>query len=144
MNKYLEMLRLMTHVNHKFKNIMREKTKEIGFPDSFRPFIYHVCRNEGLSQNELVNLLGFKAPTVSLTLDKLEHQGFISRQVDNDDQRIMRIQPTKKSIHADEEFTQVAIKTSEELLGNLTDEEIIASKKILLKLKKELDKNENI
>ncbi|MFA5542926.1 MAG: MarR family transcriptional regulator [Bacilli bacterium] len=135
MDKYLEILRLMSHVNHRFKNTMRKRTLELGIKDSFRPFMYHICRNEGLSQTELVCLLGFKAPTVSLTLDQLESHGYILRKVDDKDQRMIRIYPTSKMLKTDEMLTKLAIKTSEEFLKDLTEEELEVSKSILIKIK---------
>ena len=60
-----------------------------------------VVRNPGRSQRELADDMRIERATVTVTLQKLERGGFIRREPDPGDQRVMRIYPTQQGIEAE-------------------------------------------
>ncbi len=60
-----------------------------------------VVHKPGRSQRELADDMRLERATVTVTLQKLERGGFIRREPDPDDQRVMRIYPTEKGIEAE-------------------------------------------
>lgn len=59
-----------------------------------------------MSQTEIANRLGVKPSTITVSLKSLEKAGFVTRERDIDDQRIVRVNTTKegtalqKPVHA--------------------------------------------
>ncbi len=50
-----------------------------------------LAKEDGRTQLELVNATGLKAPTVSVTLQKMEKEGYITRNRDQNDLRATRV-----------------------------------------------------
>lgn len=50
-----------------------------------------VADNDGLSQLDIVRLSSLRPPTVSLTVNKMEEEGLVRREVDPNDKRACRI-----------------------------------------------------
>ena len=77
----------------------------------------------GRSQRELADDLRIERATVTVTLQKLERGGFIRREADPDDQRVMRIYPTEKGINAVNNITVELQRFHEACAKSLTDEQ---------------------
>ena len=103
---------------------LRESTESVGVVSSYRPFLFHLSNNkDGLTQSELVDRIHFKAPTVSLTLQKMEIDGLVRKEIDKNDQRVTRIYITElgksftnkiEKIHDDLENYLSSLFTNEE------------------------------
>lgn len=52
------------------------------------------CKS-GISQKELADLMGVKPPTITAALKKMEQLGYIVREQDSEDQRILRLRNTE-------------------------------------------------
>ena len=63
--------------------------------DSARQIIRALSREDGCSQLDLVRRTHLKAPTVSITLRRMEEEGLVRREQDPEDLRIMRIRLTE-------------------------------------------------
>ena len=75
---------------------LRNETEKLGVVNSYRPFLFHLDNNpDGLTQSELIEKIHFKAPTVSLTLQKMEYEGLVRKEIDKNDQRVTRIYITE-------------------------------------------------
>lgn len=60
------------------------------------PILWHLFREEGLSQKELANRVKVKPPTVNVSLQRLEKADYICRRQDERDQRVSRIYLTDR------------------------------------------------
>ena len=58
----------------------------------------HICRRPGLSQEGLAGTLFLDKTTVAHQLNKLEEQGYISRQPSSEDGRCRLLYPTEKAL----------------------------------------------
>jgi len=102
---------------------LRESAESLGIVSSYRPFLFHLSINKkGLTQSELVELVHFKAPTVSLTLQKMEYEGLIRKEVDSNDQRVTRIYITEKGKSLEKIVKQIHDEV-EDYLSNLFNQE---------------------
>lgn len=103
---------------------LRESCESNGIVSSYRPFLYHLSKNEnGLTQSELVELIRFKAPTVSLTLQKMEYEGLVRKESDVNDQRVTRIYITEKGKALDDKVRAVHDELECYLANMFNDEE---------------------
>jgi DNA-binding MarR family transcriptional regulator len=64
--------------------------------DSARLIMRALSREDGVSQLRLTNLTHLKAPTVSVTLKKMEDEGLVLREQDKLDLRMTRVYLTEK------------------------------------------------
>ncbi len=82
-----------------------------------------LINNNGVTQLEIVRFTGFKPPTISIMLKKMESEGLVERRPDEYDLRAVRVCITEKGR---EEYCKAVkiVKTIEEkLLRDLSDEE---------------------
>ena len=64
--------------------------------DSARLIMRELIHEDGVSQLQLTRLTHLKAPTVSVTLKKMEDEGLVERLQDETDQRVVRVRLTEK------------------------------------------------
>lgn len=64
--------------------------------DSARLMMRALSREDGVSQLHLTNVTHLKAPTVSVTLKKMEEEGLVRREQDKIDLRMTRVYLTEK------------------------------------------------
>lgn len=64
--------------------------------DSARQIMRQLNRADGCSQLDLVRVTHLKAPTVSVTLRRMEDEGLVTRRSDELDQRVTRVYLSEK------------------------------------------------
>lgn len=83
---------------HEISRLTHEKIRE-DCPDiqhSFRLIMMELARRDNVTQLDLVRATHFKAPTISVTLQKMEKEGLVSRRPDDYDLRVTRVTLTEK------------------------------------------------
>ena len=60
------------------------------------PFVLCITRGPGMSQDAIAKHLCLNKSTVARTLSYLEEHGFVRREADSDDKRVLRVYPTDK------------------------------------------------
>ncbi len=126
-------------------NIMRntETPGSIMAQNSCRAIIRALLHEDGISQLELSRRTGLKPPTVSVALGKMEREGCICRRVNERDGREVRVLLTDAG-RALEAETQVRLRRADAAaMRDVTPEEEAELRRILFKIKKALDENEN-
>ena len=113
---------------------MRIKTDEMGLADTYRPIFWVLKNYDGCTQLDICKLTQLKAPTVSLTLRKMEQIGFIKRTSDEDDKRNTRIFITEKGTEVQKEIERLLKETEEEFLKDFDESEKEVLKKLLIKM----------
>lgn len=88
--------------------------------------LFHVAdRGEGISNAELADRMYVTRPSVSALLDRLERGGFITREIDKDDRRGIRILLEDRGRDALSSVSNLRI-YSRGLLESLTDDDLNA------------------
>src|SRR5258706_16088744 len=59
-------------------------------------FLWHLWREDGLTQSQMVERMCVQPPTVSKMLDRLEKVGLVERRPDSEDSRISRVYLTEQ------------------------------------------------
>ena len=111
-----------------------------------RPYLFHICHHEGVSQDTLSGALFVNKSSVARRLAHLEKEGFVIRTPDPDDRRALLISPTEKAKamipllrHMAHEwngiitkgFTQEEIDTFSDLLSRAFDNAKKAAKELV-------------
>lgn len=96
-----EIMFLVNHLSRIFQQEMRKVCEENGVPSAYRNLLFHLVHNDGCSQRLLAEKTGLKPSTISITLDKMEHDGYVSRERNSMDQRAVKVFLTEKGMKID-------------------------------------------
>lgn len=88
---------------------------EMGVYPGQIPVLVLLSRKDGLSQKEIADALRIKAPTVNISIQRLEKAGLLFRKADAKDHRISRIYLTEKGHQAKENGIE-KMKANEKIL----------------------------
>ncbi|MBP3322090.1 MAG: winged helix-turn-helix transcriptional regulator [Clostridia bacterium] len=96
-----EIMFMVNQLSRIFHCEMRKVCEENGVPVGYRSLLFHLVHNNGCSQRILAEKTGLKPSTISITLDKMERDGYITRQRNDMDQRAVRVFLTEKGMNID-------------------------------------------
>ena len=125
---------LVNDLSKKFRDQMRLKSEERGIVDAYRPVFFVLKKHNGCTQLDICKITQLKAPTVSLTLQKMESIGYIRREIDDDDKRNVRIYITEEGENVQKEIEKLLKETEGELLKGLDESDKTTLKALLLKM----------
>lgn len=98
-------------------------------------FLINIYMNEGISQENLSELLNIDKGTTARAMKKLQDQGYIVRETDRKDRRVYRIMPTFKALQIKKEIFNILDEWNKKITENLTQEEIENTLSILKKIR---------
>ncbi len=91
----------MKYIGRLHRSYMSYRTDKLGVEDlkgHQQTYIFHICKNPGLSQDKLVELINVNKSNVTRQLMHLEKDGYITRVPSDDDRRVLCVFPTKKAL----------------------------------------------
>lgn len=91
-----EPMMVINELSKIFKNEMKKTLEEAGIPISYRALLLELVRSNGMSQLELAKRTRLKPPTVSITIRKMEEDGYIVRVPSEVDLRVIHVYLTEK------------------------------------------------
>lgn len=86
---------------------MNNKLAESGIGAGQYPFILFIGRCSGCSQDEITKALCFDKGTTARAIQKLEQEGYITREVSNDDHRKNEVYITPKGMKKRSEIRKI-------------------------------------
>jgi DNA-binding MarR family transcriptional regulator len=93
--------------------------------------LYHLWKEDGLSQQELCNRTFRDKPSITRLLDNLERQSLVKRVASREDRRINRVFLTDTARDLQDTTIQLANQTMEEALAEVSKADIEVTKKVL-------------
>jgi len=72
--------------------------RESGLLPPHYNYVIPICRNPGLSQEQLARRVYFDKYNVTRHLNKLEESGYVERRPSEEDKRVMLVYPTQKML----------------------------------------------
>ena len=118
--------------------LLAGETKNSLLQKSSRLIMIELAKNEGVTQLDLVKSTHLKAPTVSVTLQRLEKEGYICRKTDSYDLRAVRVYFTEQG----REFNRIVVERvrneEDNILKCLSDTESKQLMKLLLKIRENM------
>ncbi len=128
---------LIRRINRAFRYSMDEECRRLGISAGMRQVLFtlsHLNENETVTQKELATLCQVTAPTICVTLSKMEAEGLITRKKDEADARKIYVFLTEKGQSADKMIFERLVSREEALVSELTPEERAFTEKILHKI----------
>ena len=107
-----------------FNNRIHALANDLGINESYRHLIFHLSRGDGITQLDLAQQTNLKPPTISITLKKMEREGFVTRVQDENDMRAVRVYLTEKGREVSRESKKLVDTIDHEAVKDLTTEEI--------------------
>jgi DNA-binding MarR family transcriptional regulator len=93
--------------------------------------LYHLWKQEGMSQQELCNATFRDKPSITRLVDNLEKLDLVKRVASENDRRINRIYLTKQALKLQEQSMGLAEQTLNEALETVPMEKIDVCKEVL-------------
>lgn len=103
----------------------------------------HLYRNDGVTQSELAQVLEIDKPSLGRLLDRMETNGWVTREEDAKDRRAKRVLLTQEVGPAMKKMRAAAAETRKEALFEISEREQEQFVDTLLKLKANLASLEN-
>jgi len=104
-------------------------------------FLWHLWRQDGLTQSQLVERLCVRPPTVSKMLERMERAGLVTRRLDPDDSRISRVYLTEQGRRSQDAVSEVWMSIERRLTQGLSVEERLLLRRLLLQVHENLTPN---
>lgn len=130
-------LMLINEISKLFGNHMR-KHDDPTLNTSFRHILFHLAHRDGRTQLELAKLTHLKPPTVSVSLAKLEADGYVERATDPEDHRQTRVYLTEKGHDVHRRIHAAIEEIEAKVTESLTEQERADLLNLLLKLRNNL------
>lgn len=101
--------------------------------------ILFILNNQGrLSQRQLAEKIGITPPSMTVTLRKLEERGFITKEPDERDQRILRICLSEAGKECIEKIKSIMKNMEEILYRGFSVEERLLFQRLLLEMRENM------
>ena len=131
---------LLAQVGHMYKwylgNLMRDMQMKPG-----QAGILVILQMMGpMSQRELADRIHITPPSVNVAVQKLEKLGYVRKEQDEKDQRVTRIHLTDCGQKTIENMYDIIQRTEDTLLKNMSTEEKILCRRLLLQMSDNLFK----
>ncbi|MGL5766988.1 MAG: MarR family winged helix-turn-helix transcriptional regulator [Sarcina sp.] len=136
---YFELKKMMKNNFYRSRKVIEEYGLYVGQPQ----FLFTLYKEEGLRQKDIAEKLEIQAPTVTVTVKRLEKSGFITKSVDEKNKRVSRLYLTEKGRKACEELQDVMRSVHDEIFSVLTGEEKNKFKELLIKINTRIDEENN-
>jgi len=117
---------------------LRVKMEEIGLHKGQGFILFHLWRHDGIPQNVIAQARHVSPATMTNTLQRMERDGWITRERDAEDQRIVRVHLTEKAKALHEEVRASFRDLEKEVTSVLTKDERKALQELLVKLHEHL------
>ena len=125
---------LINEISKLFNDRMRQKTEALGMAEGWRRMLFHLSRNDSLTQLELARRTHLSTPAISVTLQKMEAEGLVDRKADPNDQRAIQVQLTEAGREADRKVRCAIRETEQEMLEGIDPDELLAVRPVLEKM----------
>lgn len=120
------MYSFMRHLCITYRCAMRYREHQLldtGLAGCQTPYLLPLYQHPGLTQEELARELNVNKSSVARQLPILEEKGYVRREADPDDKRVVRVYPTQKTLNLEERMFVVLRNWSAFLTQGFTDEE---------------------
>ena len=129
-----------TRVIRMYYGRMQAQLAEVGIYRGQPPIMGLLYQHDGMSQKEIASALNLSPATMTVTLKRMEKAGLVRREMDEHDQRILRV-------HLSEQGRQMWLKSAdqiravtEELMEGFTPEEERQMREYLYRIARNMER----
>lgn len=105
------------------RRIVEREINQLGLHGSQHHLLMHLANHETVTQKELAGQLKVSPASVAVSLKKLEAEGYITKEMDRQDNRFNKITITEKGKYMVEKSRQVVVKIDEAAFAGFSEEE---------------------
>ena len=121
--EYENIGRYFSQMYRKGRIFYTQELKKFGLGSGQSIFLFQLYKKDGVTQEELSNILYIDKGTTARSLKTLEKQGFIRKENVINDKRLNIIYLTEKALKLENEITDILKKWDEILISSLTSDE---------------------
>jgi DNA-binding MarR family transcriptional regulator len=129
---------LINEISKLFHDKLRRNSEDLGFKSGYRQILRFLSHEDGVTQVDIARNSHFTAPTVSVTLKKMEDEGLIARKTDKKDTRRTRVFITEKGREWESKLFTTAMDCEEILVRGFSAEEVAEFERLLKKAKENM------
>lgn len=129
----------LSETSKRLHDCLRKASEAVGLPQSYRMFLFHLEHESGLTQLELAHRVKLSAPSVSVTLQKMERDGLLLRQTDEKDQRNTRVYLTDEGHALNARIHDAMFEVDNQLINGFTKEEQALFESMLKRMNENLE-----
>lgn len=117
-------LRSITEIARCGNQYRTEQLKSYGIRGVHASALLEICRNPGISQDELARRICLNKSNAARQAAKLEESGYILRKTSESDKRVLELYPTEKALQVQPDIVKTNRAWREYLTGDLSEQEI--------------------
>ena len=128
------MYRIMRKINLVSRcqgSYLTERLKNTGLSSCYHGYVLTICRNPGISQEELSRSLCVNKSNVARTLAQMEEKGFVERRSSAQDKRVLEVYPTDLLLERLPLVRQLARDWNDYLTDGISEEEMTVFQQVL-------------
>ena len=129
---------LINDISKLFQARLQDQNEKQNLKNTSQVLLRVIAQEDGLSQLEIANRINLAPPTVSITLQKMEKDGFIVREPDPKDLRQVKVHATEAGLAMDDTVMHASKAIEKNILKGITQEELDVMYPILLKMKENI------
>jgi DNA-binding MarR family transcriptional regulator len=114
---------LINEISKLIHDKLRRNSEDLGFKTGYRQILRFLAHEDGVTQVDIARNSHFTAPTVSVTLKKMEDEGLILRKTDKNDTRRTRVFITEKGREWESQLFEKVVDCENILMRGLSEEE---------------------
>lgn len=124
---------MLTDIAKHMDNAVSQKAQNGRFQAGARRVMACLAIKNGLSQMELIHATHFKAPTISMLVQKLEQEGIIVRKSDDLDMRLTHVYLTEKGWDVYKEMYKEIRSVENDAFDSFTEDEREEFRRLILR-----------
>lgn len=136
--KDLSIFIILHQIVHMSKYQEIKKTEALGIKPGQAVILFMLGCKGGLSQKQLAQEIGITPPSMTVALRKMEESGFILREPDDEDQRVIRIRLSEKGKQYVDEIKSILEEMEELLYEGISPEERMLFRRLLIEMRDNL------
>lgn len=129
-------------VAHRAMNTAKGMYQEFDLNRSQASVLFMLHQQDSMSQKELAAQLNITAPSITSLIQKMERTGYIIREPDQKDQRVMRLTLSEKGKSCIQAVKDVADRMERILFEGMTLEERLLFRRLMIQADQNLDNYE--
>lgn len=129
---------LINQIAKMFDEKMTDETERFGMSGGYRRMLFHLAHEDGLTQLDLVSRTHLTAPTVSVSLKKMEKERLVKRITDDKDLRQVRVYLTEKGRELDRFIREKSRENEDKMHEGISNDEWEVLRRILVKVFKNM------
>ena len=141
MMKQYEAKSVGSYISHFYRigsSFLSREYEKYGIGFGQYQFLLQLYLKDGISHDELTELVAFDKATTTRAIKKLESAGYVKTTLNEQDKRKYHIYLTEKALAKRDEIFAISILWENKLIGSLDDNELSTLKNILKKIEQNI------